>query len=157
MLLTVYFLFYNEESGYRGVNWLARIHTLNLWWCLDSLFLAAVQVNLIFWKVLRQEWYNCLLGAGRLTISAAPRGGSDVWCLGPTSSLGPRRNQRTSLSFFDSATWAPHLLKLELRNASLGKDLQNLAGFWAAWGPGYLARLGLRLGGVGKKEKRVFN
>ena len=44
-------------------------------------------------------------------------------------------------------------VKLELRNASLGKDLQNLAGFWAARGPGCLAGLGLRLGGVGKKEK----
>ena len=52
---------------------------------------------------------------------------------------------------------SPHLLKLELRNASLGKDLQNLAGFWAARGPGCLAGLGLRLGGVGKKEKRVLD
>ena len=42
----------------------------------------------------------CLLAGWK----AAPRGDQVCGGLGPTSSLGPRRNPRISLSFFDSAT-----------------------------------------------------
>lgn len=90
-------------------------------------------------------------------LEGSPEGGSGVWWFRAHLLPGAQEESKDFSFLLRLSNLSPHLLKLELRNASLGKGLQNLAGFLAARGPGCSAGLGLRLGRVGKKEKRVLD